>query len=103
MANRRQRRKLSRFGIGQKVLEEATLPLINKTKTMAYRMAFGGMMLALHNDYGFELQQLEDLAIKTVMIIQNSLTPTEIRDTLLEKTGFDVDKPIEADRLGLEI
>lgn len=101
--NRKTRRELSRYGIGQQVLEDAARPLINKTKTMAYRLSFGGMMLVLHRDYGFNKEQLDKLAEETVKIIQNSLTPTELRDTLLERTGFDVDEPIEADRLGLEL
>ena len=101
MANRKQRRQMSRYGIGQEILDQAARPIIDKTKTLAYRLAFGGMMLALHKDFGFGKEELDKLAEQTVLNIQNALSPTELRNELFGLTGFDVDEPIEADRLGL--
>ena len=103
MPNRQQRRQLSRYGLGQQVMNEAATKVFNQAKTMAYRLAFGGMMKALNEHYEFNGEKLEELAVYTVQNIMNALTPTDLRDELLDKTGFDVDKPIEAEKLGIEI
>lgn len=103
MSNRRQRRQLSRYGLGQQMMDEAATKLMNNTKTMAYRLAFGGMMKALADHWGFGKEQLDELAIYTVQNINTAVTPTDLRDELLELTGFDVDRPIEAEKIGIEV
>lgn len=101
--NRKQRREMSRYGLGQQMMEEAAAKLIRNTRTASYRLAFGGMMLALHEEFGFDKDKLDKLAVGTVKRMMNALSPTELRDELYLKTKFDVDEPIEEDRLGIEV
>lgn len=103
MPNRQQRRQLSRYGLGQQAMNEAATKLMNNTKTMAYRLAFGGMMKALNEHWGFGKDELDQLAIYTVRNINGAVTPTDLRDELLGLTGFDVDQPIEAEKIGIEV
>lgn len=98
MWNRKKRRQASRYGIGQQEYERVQ----EQARENACRIAWGGMMLALHDDFGFGQARLQKLAVATMRNINTSLCPSEMIEELKAATGFDVDKPLNEDELGFE-
>lgn len=101
--NRKTRREMSRYGIGQKVLNEEYDKVRNATRTSAYNSAFAAMLLALHHIHGFGYQRLHRIAKQTILNINDSMCASELVEQLKRETGFDVLKPILEDEVGLEV
>ena len=97
--NRKTRRKMSNLGIGQKIVEEQLQKTYQEARQYAIREAWSAMMLALHQDNGFDLEALHRLAVSTINNINRHLGPTDMAEELKKLTGFDVDEPIDDDEL----
>lgn len=97
MWNRKKRRQASRYGIGQQEYERVQ----EQARENACRIAWGGMMLALHDDFGFGQARLQKLAVSTLKHINDSLCASEMVDELKAKTGFDVDAPLREADMGM--
>ena len=90
---------MSRLEIGQKLVEEQLEKAQKEAREYAMRNAFSGMMLALHQDFGFDADQLHRLAVASVNNINKYLGPNEMIAKLKKLSGFDVDEPIPEDEL----
>ena len=101
--NRKTRREMSRYGIGQKVLNEGFDKVRSATKNNAYNNAFSAMLLALHQLHGFGYKRIRAVAAQTIRNINNSMCATELVETLKKATGFDVEEPLRDDEVGLEV
>ena len=97
--NRQTRRQMGRLGIGQKIVEEQMEKAQKDARTYAFREAWGGMMLALHKDFGFDREMLHRLAVCTLNNINHSLCPQDMISELRTLTGFDINEPIPEDEL----
>ena len=97
--NRDMRRRMGRVGIAQETLEREYDKVRETTRRDAYRNAFAGMLLALHQDYGFGYLRLRRIAIHTLNNINSSLCASDMIDTIKKETGFDVDEPIPLEEL----
>ena len=95
--NRSQRRQMKK-GVTQEQWEAQ----MREIREEAVRNAWGGMMLALHKDFGFGYGRLHKLAIATMRNINSSLCPSVMIEELKAATGFDVDEPLNEDELGFE-
>lgn len=93
--NRKTKRKMSKYGIGQEALNKGIDEAYRKGEENASRFAFAGMILALVDHFNFPQDRIHDLAVCTMRIINSSFCPTELICTLKEKTGFDVDEPLQ--------
>lgn len=94
----RKLRRMMKKGVTQEQWETD----LSKVREEAVRNAWGGMMLALHKDFGFGYGRLHKLAVATMRNINTSLCPSEMIEELKAATGFDVDKPLNEDELGFE-
>lgn len=101
--NRKTRRALSRYGIGQKVLEEQYDIVRNTTRDNAYNYAFSAMLLAIRQIHGFGYKRIHRIAKQTILNINNSMCVSELVEQLKKETGFDVMKPILEDGAGMEV
>lgn len=88
--NRKQRREMSRYGIGQQVVESTFEKEFHKKQDYDYRFAWSSMMAALVELHGFNKNQLQDIAKRTVDIRNNALCPEELIQDIKDKTGFDM-------------
>ena len=93
--NRKTRRKMSRYGIGQKAMNDGFMELTHQVEESVSRQAFAGMMKALVEHFDFPKDQLRRLAIETMRNINGALTPTELVQECIAVTGYDVDDPLE--------
>lgn len=98
--NRKTRRKMSRYGIGQKAMNDGFMELTHQVEESVSRQAFAGMMLALVQEFDFPPDQLRRLAIETMRNINGALSATELVQECIEVTGYDVDDPLELEELG---
>lgn len=101
--NRKQRREMSRYGIGQKVLNEQYDVVRKTTQDNAYNYAFSAMLLALRQIHGFGYKRIHRIAKQTILNINNSMCVTELVEQLKAETRFDVMKPILEDGAGMEV
>lgn len=105
--NRKTRRELGRYGIGQKIIAQAVDNSLDKvredTRRDAYNNAFAAMLLALHQIHGFGYQRVRRVAIKTLNNINSTFCASELIEMLKAATGFDVEEPIMEDELGMEV
>ena len=93
--NRKKRRQMARYGIGQDALNRGIDAAWRKGEEAAYRTAFAGMIMALVEKFGFRPEQLHDLAVETMRYINGALCASELVNAVKEKTGFDVDEPLD--------
>ena len=101
--NRKQRRQMSRYGIGQKVLNEQYDVVRDTTRDNAYNYAFSAMLLAIRQIYGFGYKRIHRIAKQTIININDSMCASELVEQLKRETGFDVMKPILEDGAGMEV
>ena len=85
---------MSRYGIGQQIINEQMEKVQKQTRDHTYRSAFSAMMLALHQEFGFDKDQLHRLAVSTVTNINKYLGPNTMIAKLKKLSGFDVDEPV---------
>lgn len=88
--NRKQRREMSRYGIGQKVVEDTFKNELSKRQDYDYRFAWSSMISAMIELCGFNKNQLQRIAARTVEIRNNALCPEELIQDIKDKTGFDM-------------
>lgn len=93
--NRKQRRKMSRYGIGQDALNKGIDEALRRGEESASRTAFAGMILALYEHFDFPAEKIHDLAVETMKNINGAICATELVKYTKEKTGFDVDQPLD--------
>ena len=93
--NRKTRRQMSKFGIGKEMLDEEIDKVRIAVAEHTSRQAFAAMMLALHEHFDFPSDKLQELAIETMKNVNGGLCATELVERVKEKTGFDVDNPME--------
>lgn len=101
--NRAGRRQMSRYGIGQRVMETALDEARSQTRIDAYTNAFAAMLLALHQLHGFGYKRIRAVAVQTIRNINESMCATELAERLKAATGFDVHEPLRDDEIGLEV
>lgn len=94
--NRKQRRKMARYGIGQQALDRGIDEAWRKAEENTYRAAWAGMILALNEHFGFPADRIHDLAVETMKNINGSSCPSELVDLCKARTGFDVDEPLDS-------
>ena len=97
--NRETRCKMSRYGIGQKTVEQVFEAEYDKVRSYAYYNAWVSMLLALvkrHPHLG-NARELHSLAVDTLEICNGAAPPSELAARLLEETGFDIyERPSES-------
>lgn len=93
--NRKQRRKMSRYGIGQDALNQGIDAAWKRAEESTYRAAFAGMILALYQEFNFPEDKIHDLAVETMRRINGAFCASELVDKVKELTGFDVDEPLD--------
>lgn len=93
--NRKQRRKMSKYGIGQDALNQGIDAAWKAAEESASRTAFAGMILALYQEFDFPADRIHDLAVETMKRINGALCASELVDTVKRLTGFDVDQPLD--------
>ena len=101
--NRKTRREMSRYGIGQKLLNEQYDAVRSTTLVDAYTNAFAAMLLALHQIHGFGYKRIMAIAVQTIRNINNSMCASELAEQLKQATGFDVNEPLRDDEVGMEV
>ena len=101
--NRKQRREMSRYGIGQKLLNEQFDKVSTETRDITYSYAFSAMLLALRQVHGWGYKRIRAIAVQTVRNINNSMCASELVERLKKETGFDVEEPLPEDEIGLEV
>lgn len=101
--NRNTRRQMSRYGIGQKVLNEQYDVVRSTTRIDAYTNAFAAMLLAVHRIHGFGYKRIRAIAVQTIRNINGSMCASELVEQLKAATGFDVNEPLRDDEVGLEV
>lgn len=101
--NRKQRREMSRYGIGQKVLNEQYDKVRSESRIDAYKNAFSAMLLALHQIHGFDYKRIRAIAVQTIRNINATMCASELMEQLKTATGFDVDEPLHDDEIGMEV
>lgn len=101
--NRKTRREMSRYGIGQKLLNEQYDAVRSTTRVDAYTNAFAAMLLALHQIHGFGYKRTRAIAVQTIRNINNSMCASELAEALKTATGFDVNEPLQDDEVGMEV
>ena len=101
--NRKTRREMSRYGIGQKVLNEQYDAVRSATRIDAYTNAFAAMLLALHQIHGFGYKRIRAIACQTIRNINKSMCASELAEALKTATGFDVNEPLQDDEVGMEV
>lgn len=101
--NRAGRRQMSRYGIGQRVMETALDEVRSQTRIDAYTNAFAAMLLALHKIHGFGYKRIRVVAVQTIRNINNSMCASELVEKLIQETGFDVNEPLRDDEVGMEV
>lgn len=93
--NRKQRRKMSRYGIGQDALNQGIDAAWRRAEENASRTAFAGMILALYRKFSFPADKLHDLAVETMKNINGAYCASDLVNKVYEETGFDVDQPLD--------
>ena len=84
--NRKTRREMSRYGIGQKMLNEQYNKVRSETREDAFNNAFAAMLLALHQLHGFGYKRVRAIAVQTIRNINNTLCATELIEMLKSST-----------------
>lgn len=93
--NRKQRRKMARYGIGQEALNKGIDEALRRGEENASRTAFAGMILALYQEFDFPADRIHDLAVETMKRINGAFCASELVDKVKNLTGFDVDEPLD--------
>ena len=93
--NRKQRRKMARYGIGQEAFNKGIDEAYKRGEENASRSAFAGMILALYQEFNFPPDKIHDLAVETMKRINGAYCATELVERVRELTGFDVDQPLD--------
>ncbi len=93
--NRKQRRKMSRYGIGQDALNQGIDAAWKRAEESTYRAAFAAMILALYQVYHFPKECITDLARETMKRINGADCASQLVDAVKQATGFDVDEPLD--------
>ena len=101
--NRKTRRQMSRYGIGQQMIRDQLDKEHAEARRYAARNAWGGMMLALCQEFGFDKEMLHRLAVKTLTNINKSMCATDMIDEVKRVTGFDIDMPVDLDETELDL
>lgn len=105
--NRKTRREMSRYGIGQKIIAQAVDTSFDKVRNEvrqdAYNNAFAAMLLALHQIHGFGYKRVRAVAVQTIRNINATDCASELLEQLKAATGFDVEEPLHDDELGMEV
>lgn len=101
--NRAGRRQMSRYGIGQRVMETALDEVRSQTRIDAYTNAFAAMLMALHQIHGFGYKRIRAVAVQTIRNINESMCASELVEKLIQETGFDVEEPLRDDEVGMEV
>lgn len=105
--NRDTRRKMGRYGIGQKIIAQAVDNSLDKVREEvrrdSYNNAFAALLLALHQLHGFGHKRIHAVAVQTIRNLNNTLCATELIEMLKQATGFDVEEPLHDDELGMEV
>lgn len=76
--NRKQCRQMSRYGIGQKVLNEQYDVVRDTTRDNAYSYAFSAMLLAIRQIHGFGYKRIHRIAKQTIININESMCASEL-------------------------
>lgn len=100
--NRKTRRELGRYGIGEKWVKEEFEKQFVREKQFAYRNAWVSMMLALVDRFPDlrDADLLHSIAVDTLDYSNSFFTPAELEEMLMEKTGFDItERPEDSERL----
>ena len=101
--NRKTRRQTSRYGIGQKLLDDHYDKVRSETRMDAYNNAFSAMLLALNQMHGFGYKRIRAVAVQTIRNIKETDCATQLIEMLKIKTGFDVTEPLMDDEVGMEV
>lgn len=105
--NRDTRRKMGRYGIGQKIIAQAVDNSLDKVREEvrrdSYNNAFAALLLALHQLHGFGHKRIHAVAVQTIRNLNNTLCATELIEMLKAATGFDVEEPLDENELGMEV
>lgn len=101
--NRAQRRKMSKYGIGQDALDRSIDATWKKAEENTYRLAFSGMILALYEKFGFPRDILHDLAVETMRNVNGAACASELVDRCKHVTGFDVDEPLDSFEVNMDL
>lgn len=92
--NRKIRRQMSNYGIGQEIIEKEYAKYAKRIGENAFRQAVAGVMLAIVDHFGFPPDKLHDLAVEMMRNINGSPCASELVGRLKDQTGFDVDEPL---------
>ena len=94
--NRKTRRQFSRYGITEERLKDEYARAAQTAAENALRSTAAGMMLALHEHFGFPDSDLKQLAIETMANVNGALCVSELVERCKTVTGYDVDEPLES-------
>lgn len=100
--NRKGRRTLSRYGLGEKTLKESFDAQWQRCQRDAYNNAFAGMLLVLAEEYGYRYKRIRNVAVKTIRNINGTFCASELIDRLKKLTGFDVNEPLNDNECGMQ-
>ena len=101
--NRKTRRQTSRYGIGQKLLDEHYDKVRSETRLDAYNNAFAAMLLALNQIHRFGYKRIHAVAVQTIRNINETDCATQLIEMLKAATGFDVEEPLMDDEVGIGV
>ena len=105
--NRKTRREMSRYGIGQKIIAQAVDNSLDKVRNEvrldAYNNAFSALLLALHQLHGFGYKRVRAVAVQAIRNINGTDCATELMEKLKAATGFDVEEPLHDNEIGMEV
>lgn len=93
--NRKKRRQMSRYGLGEEEMQKRLSETWNKAEEATYRTAFSGMILALVEEFSFDPERLRDLAVATMSRINGADCASQLVDRCKAVTGYDVDEPLD--------
>lgn len=78
--NRKTRREMGRYGIGQKIIAQAVDNSLDKVREEvrrdSYNNAFAALLLALHQLHGFGHKRIHAVAVQTIRNLNNTLCAT---------------------------
>jgi len=101
--NRATRRKMSRYGLGQQEMDRKLEATWKAAEENTYRIAWSAMILALYERFGFPRDILHDLAVETMKNVNGAACASELVDRCKEKTGFDVDEPLDEFEVNMDL
>ena len=90
--NRKKRREMSRYGIGQEMMQEEFEKYFEQKQEYDYKYAWASAFAAVHELFGADERTLKRLAILTLKYQYESLCAEELIQELKDRTGFDVNQ-----------